>query len=325
VVSAEGVSAALAQSRVTQLLYVAVASGLLTHLDETDCDIDRVVAAHGFHKDSCARYLRFLKALGVATDRSLTPLGKDLLPSRRSKLYLELIDAYEFEVPTIYALVKALKSGEVAFEDRTGQPLYDFNRTHPGLGGLHDELLAYRSVAPSIELADHLDLSSVRILVDVGAGYGLFCRRAVEKHDAIRCTVFDTPRVVEEAKRHVPQSDALSFEAGDFFKFVPAGADAYLLKWVLHNWADDACLSILRNIRAACAPESRLIVAEWLLEDDGPDSLNPIMADVTMLLYHGGRERSAAELDALLSVGGFLPSAWHRLPSGRCYTVAWVR
>jgi hypothetical protein len=312
----------------TQLLYVASTSGFLSDLEESNCDLEHLVEVYGYHSDTCARFIRCLKALGIVCNASLTPFGRTLLPARRSRTFLELVDAYEFETPTVLSLASVLKSGSVAFEKYAGQSLYQFNHSNPRQGALHDELLAHRSVAPSVELADNIDLPNVKTLVDVGGGYGLFCQRLVEMNKTIECTIFDTQRVVNDARRHLKGLDSLAFEAGDFFRSVPSGADAYVLKWVLHNWPDEACLEILRSVRSACGPESQLVVAEWILEnnvdEDPASSLNAIMADITMLLYHGGRERTAIELDDLLLESGFRPGMWQKLPSGRSYSVCHV-
>ncbi len=55
-------------------------------------------------------------------------------------------------------------------------------------------------------------------------------------------------------------------EHGDFFKAVPAGGDAYIMKHIIHDWDDERALMILRNIRAAMGDKrGRVILLESVL------------------------------------------------------------
>jgi hypothetical protein len=52
------------------------------------------------------------------------------------------------------------------------------------------------------------------------------------------------------------------FVAGDFFEWVPRGADTYVLKSVIHDWDDERAAKVLASCRRAIAPEGRLLVVE---------------------------------------------------------------
>jgi hypothetical protein len=103
--------------------------------------------------------------------------------------------------------------------------------------------------------------------------------------------------------------------AGSFFESVPAGADAYLLKNVLHDWDDPACAKILGVVRAAAAPGARLILAESFVERDAQDAIGPL-ADLHMMVScSSGRERSRAELQQLVANAGFRPARVFEFPT----------
>jgi hypothetical protein len=90
-------------------------------------------------------------------------------------------------------------------------------------------------------------------------------------------------------------------EPGDFFVAVPRDADAYLLKQVIHDWPDEDAVAILRTIRAAMSPDARLLIMERLLtEVASPDNCPALLLDMHMLVVTGGRERTLAEITALL-------------------------
>ena len=82
-------------------------------------------------------------------------------------------------------------------------------------------------------------------------------------------------------------ADRCEAVGGDFFEAVPAGADAYLLSHVIHDWAEPQALAILARVREAIAPDGRLLVVEMVMPtDDAPHPAR--MLDMTMLLVTGG-------------------------------------
>ena len=93
--------------------------------------------------------------------------------------------------------------------------------------------------------------------------------------------------------------------AGDFLAGVPAGADVYLLKWILHNWDDARSVAILRACRRAVPPHGKLLVIEQVLAEGAALGREAALEDITMLAMLGSRERSADEYRALLEQAGF--------------------
>ncbi len=91
--------------------------------------------------------------------------------------------------------------------------------------------------------------------------------------------------------------------AGDFFKSVPHGGDAYILKWIIHDWDDERSLAILKNCRRAMGRGSKLLLFENVIGPDSPP-LNAF-ADLNMLVMTGGKERTAEEFRVLLKEAGF--------------------
>ncbi|WP_241671411.1 methyltransferase [Dankookia rubra] len=103
-------------------------------------------------------------------------------------------------------------------------------------------------------------------------------------------------------------SDRYEAVGGDTFAAVPAGADAYVLKGVIHDWEDAEALAILHNVRAAMRDDGRLLVIERVLPEriDPGDVLTPgrFIHDINMMLNPGGRERTEAEFRDLLTRAG---------------------
>jgi O-methyltransferase domain len=125
--------------------------------------------------------------------------------------------------------------------------------------------------------------------------------------------LFDLPRVIDGANRRLAASTVgqrCRTVAGDFFGGVPAGGDAYVLSWILHDWDDASAVRILLDCRAVLpAADGRLLVIEMIVPAPG-DMQTPTSADITrlvreadldMLVVTGGRERTLAEYDELFA------------------------
>jgi hypothetical protein len=92
--------------------------------------------------------------------------------------------------------------------------------------------------------------------------------------------------------------------ACNFFEQVPAGGDAYFMKNIVHDWADEPALRLLRNIRASIPNHGRLILAECVL-DDGAAPHPGKLLDIEMIAFVGGKERTEGEFRQLLLQAGF--------------------
>ena len=150
--------------------------------------------------------------------------------------------------------------------------------------------------------------------MDVGGGHGVLMRGVLEAHPHVRGVVFDLPGVIESTRAHLADAgltDRCEAIAGDFFDAVPAGGDAYVLSWILHDWDDESAVRILANCRAAMGDAGRLLAIELVVPaDDEPPSSPEVKwllktADIEMLAVVGGRERTAAEYRKLYASAGF--------------------
>ena len=97
--------------------------------------------------------------------------------------------------------------------------------------------------------------------------------------------------------------------AADLCQAVPAGADTYLLKHVLHGYSDGAARGILGNCRSVMPTGGRLLILEFVLPERldraDRDLEQRAMSDLNMLAVTGGKERSAGEWKDLLLQSGF--------------------
>jgi hypothetical protein len=90
----------------------------------------------------------------------------------------------------------------------------------------------------------------------------------------------------------------------DFFREVPSGCRAYVVKHVIHDWDDERAQIILANCRRAVPADGVVLFVGWVLpEGNAPSAVK--FADVAMLLMTGGKERTVEEYRRLLARAGF--------------------
>jgi hypothetical protein len=127
------------------------------------------------------------------------------------------------------------------------------------------------------------------------------------RHPGPRGVLFDRPHVVSDATALLKAKGVMnrvSIEAGDFFKAVPAGGDAYILSHIIHDWSEEQCLRILGHCRRVMKPDGKLLIVEMLLP--GGDAPHPgKILDIVMLTQLSGQERTEAEYVSLLDKASF--------------------
>ncbi|MBV8994529.1 MAG: hypothetical protein JO287_12720 [Pseudonocardiales bacterium] len=177
---------------------------------------------------------------------------------------------------------------------------------NPAAGAQFNAAMTQASAVVNPSIAQAMDLFGVRSVVDIGGGQGGLLRALLACHPGIQHAIlFDRPTVVDQvrATEDTTHDERLQLVAGNFFETVPAGADAYVMKWIVHDWDDAACLQLLGACRRAMTQTSRLLVVELVIDPDRSDELAYAM-DLQMLAALGGKERTAAEFAALYDAAG---------------------
>ena len=150
----------------------------------------------------------------------------------------------------------------------------------------------------------------------MGGSRGALLMALLEKHESMHGTIFDLPEVIDVSRRELaghPLAERVTFAPGSFFESVPAGADAYMLKHILHDWPDAECLRILSAIRTAIPEHGRLLVFDALLVPEAPPWAHWL--DVHMMVLQDGKERGPDEFAALLAQAGFQLTRAQPIPS----------
>ncbi|MGO8818648.1 MAG: methyltransferase [Terriglobia bacterium] len=210
-------------------------------------------------------------------------------------------------------LAESVRTGEPAFERIFGQRFFTYLASHPDDAAIFNAAMTQGvSWTTSVLLAAY-DFSRFTRLVDVGGGEGALLRDVLTATPGIRGVLFDLPTVVSGATEILTGDIAARCQVvgGDFFGSVPEGADAYILKGVIHDWPDEDAVKILRNIRRAIRSDGTLLLIEGLVDS----AESPAGFSELLMLVIGGRERTAEEFRSLLAAAGF--TVTRVIPTGR--------
>ena len=148
-----------------------------------------------------------------------------------------------------------------------------------------------RISSPAVAAA--FDLSRFHRLIDLGGASGHLVEAIRERYPNMEAQVFDLPEVAKLYPGTI---------AGDFFSDPLPAADLYSVGRILHDWSDEKIHRLLARISSALPEAGGLLVAEKLL---APGYISAHMQSMNMLVNSEGRERSAAEYEALLRAAGF--------------------
>jgi len=302
--------------RVVQALYATAALGIADALGSGTKDGGALAAAVGAEAASLRRLLRALVSLGVVDEElegrfRLTPLGAllraDVPDSLRAAV---LLYGGRRHWTSWGRLTDSVRTGKPAFGAPAPDVFVEMARRDPEGAALFNDAMTALSGPVRAAVLDAYDFSRFRSVVDVGGGHGALLSSLLIAHPDLRGVLFDIAPVIDGARAPIAAAglaDRCELVAGDMFAAVPRGGDAYLLKWVVHDWDDEASVRLLTRCREAMAAHARLLIVERVVPEAGAaveTARASFLSDLNMLVLSGGRERSEAEYRGLLSAAG---------------------
>lgn len=313
--------------RQTALLYAAVQLRLPEVLADGALTLGELAARAGVEAERLERLLRGLVVLEIVAVQAdgrwvLTELGTGLRGGAAGGLGAAALIAGAEYAPAWGALGHTLRTGETAFDHVFGQDAWTHRQANPEIGEAFQSWLKAATGDSVTAIVRALELGTATTVADVGGGQGGLLRAVLEARPGVTGWLVDQPEVVEAAARGFAQAglaERCRFEGADFFTGIPGGAEAYLLKSVLHDWSDEACVKILRRCGEAMRAGARLLVIERLMPADPARDPFVVMQDLHMLAVLGGRERGEGEFVKLARVAGL---AWRKtVPTGAGFFV----
>ena len=305
---------------VAQAVSVAATLGVADLLRHGPQDVEHLARATSTHADSLYRLLRALASVGIFAETdggrfTLTPMAQclrgDAPDSVRNWARLHGIPLFW---RSWGELLHSVKTGETGLKQAFGMSgPFEYLSQHPEEARVFNDAMTdlARSQSPSIAAA--YEFGRFKKLIDLGGGHGTLLMTILRRYPGLRGVVFDLPQVVTGAKAALAAaglSDRCEAIAGDILESVPAGADGYLTRGVIHGFDKEHALIVLGNIRRAIQPEGRLLLLEFVIPPGNQASLGKLL-DLQMLVIPGGRERTEEEFRELFGAAGFRLSGIH--------------
>jgi hypothetical protein len=298
---------------VSAALSAAIQLDIPDHLASGSKTSAELARKTGAHEDSLYRLLRALSTAGVFEETAprtfaLTRVGELLrsgAPGAAREMMLWFCDPFHYRV---YAeMLTAVKTGQPVGEQVVGMPVFEYLAKDAALGRrFNDAMTAFSSVVAPAALQAY-DFGDIDVLVDIAGGHGLILASILRQYPRMRGVLFDLEHVLAGNRMgEFGVKDRVQLVPGDFFREVPRGGDAYIMKHIIHDWDDDKSTVILKNIHAALEgkPNGRVILLETVLQPGNQPDLGKLI-DLEMLLLPGGKERTADEFKALFARAGF--------------------
>lgn len=298
---------------VSQAIQAAAALGIADALADGPLPAAGLAERVGADPDGVDRLMRALVSRGVFRRTrdgryALNPLGETLRsdadPSMRAaglfygcrqqrEHWTHLLDAVQTGKPVVAAL--------------RGKEFFDYLSDDPEFAGLFNDAMTSISQMSVQPVVAGYDFSRFSTIIDVGGGHGRLLAAILAATPTARGVLYDLPDVVAKAPKLFAEfglTERVDVQGGSFFDTVPGGGDAYVMKNIIHDWADEQALTILRNIRAASKPGATLLLVEFVIPDHDSDFIGK-WVDLEMLVVAGGRERTAEQYRSLLARAGF--------------------
>jgi hypothetical protein len=297
----------------TQLLYVAAKLRVADHLADGPKSADELARATGAHGPTLYRVLRALTNVGAFSENddhtfALTPLS-DLLRSDAPvsmRSWAEM-RGEDWLWRSWGALLHSVRTGETAFDHVFGVSPWEYFGNHPEESEVFNGAMTSISRMFNAPVVAAYDFSGIGTLVDVAGGHGSLLAAVLHANPALGGILFDLPQVAEGGRKRMEEeglSDRCEIRSGSFFEAVPEGGDAYMLKFIIHDWNDDRAGVILRNIHEALPEGGKVLVVDQVVPGPNVPSLSKFL-DIEMLAVPNGRERTEEEFRALFEANGF--------------------
>ena len=314
---------------IPQAICAAVELGIPDLLTPGPASADELAAAAGAHAPSLRRLLSALVTVEIVREHGdgrfdLTPMGALLRADTAESLHARALWVGRYQWPLWGRLADSIRSGDSARKLLSDTEGFAHLAQDPEQAVVFNRAMVELTRAVVPQIAGAYDFSRMRTIVDLGGGYGELLTAILAANPRLHGVLFDLAHAADEGRHRIARAglaDRCAVVTGDFFASVPSGADAYLLKSVIHDWDDARAAILLGNVRRAMEKPARLLLVERIL----PERFTASTADRTiagrdlnMLVSLAAKERTEAQFRGLLVGAGFRLMRILPVGSGLC-------
>src|SRR6185369_9363279 len=261
----------------SRAVWIAAKLGLADLLKSGPKTAEELAQATSTHAPSLFRILRALASAGVFKKENdgrfgLTPLSETLITDAPgSTRWFIISELGQEHYPAWGNLMHSVKTGEVAFDDFFGMDVWKYFSQNPEDAAVFNDSMSANTAAVNEAITSLYDFSKFNKIVDVGGGHGGLITSILQKNPDVAGVLFDAPEVIEGARAKLEAAgvaDRCEAVAGNFFEAVPEGGNAYVMKWIIHDWEDEKAITILKNCRKHMQPSDRLIIVDCVVPEN---------------------------------------------------------
>jgi hypothetical protein len=298
---------------VSRAIVTACELDLADHLASGPKSITELAALSGTNEAFLYRLMRSLAGEGIFREFP----GKIFVNNRLSSALKEGDDSMKNMIRHQFGdtgmilfsrLTDCIRTGEGNAFKMLGKGAFQYLEDNPAKNEIYNKSMDNSSHMVALALLSAYDFKGIKTLVDIGGGHGILLENILERYPDIKGILFDQDHVVDqvkEMKRALVSPERFRITSGNFFNDIPANADAYFMKNVLHAFNDEDCVKLLRKIHSAMAPGGKLIIVETTPEPDNKPSFGKLVDLIMMTGTDGGKERTREEFSELFSQSGF--------------------
>ncbi|HJQ26988.1 MAG TPA: methyltransferase [Blastocatellia bacterium] len=297
---------------IAQALFVAARLGIADHLADGPLPVSELAARTQTHERSLYRILRSLASVGVFAESNpgvfqLNPVAEMLrsdVPGSMRNGIIFMGESWHWQAwgDTQYSV----KTGKPSWDQVHGAAVFDYFGAHPDAAEIFNLAMTDMSMAQAPAVVQSYDFSGFTTLADIAGGHGYLLAQILKANPNLKGILFDVPSVIEGAGALLEREGVaarVEKASGDFFEAVPAGADAYIMKHIIHDWDDERATKILRSIQAAMPDDGKVLIVDTVVPPGNEPHYSKLL-DLEMLTLPGGVERTADEFRELLAAAG---------------------
>lgn len=309
-----GMAMGYARSRA---LCAAARLGVADALGDGERTVDQLAILCGAEPASLHRLLRALASFGVVAESRpssfvLTQFGKPLRKDAPNSEWAAVVFWADLLADSWSYLTECIRTGDNAMRVMEREGVASRWSKDPNANAVFRAVMGTGPADDYMAIVRAWDFSNYQTVADLGGGGGALIAAVLKSFPNLHGMLVDRQESIDQAVSRFEKqrlSARCKLLAADLCKEVPAGADVYMMKHVLHGYRDGAAIEILRHCRSVLPAEGRLLVIEFVLPDvvDHADIEleHRLMSDLNMLAVTGGKERNAIEWKGLLSSAGF--------------------
>ncbi|HKQ51825.1 MAG TPA: methyltransferase [Pyrinomonadaceae bacterium] len=296
----------------SQAVYVAAKLGVADLLAAKPRTVAELAQATETNPRALYRVLRSLASAGIFEETdpkvfALTPLAEPLRGDAPNSVRNGVIFMGEEWHWRVWGeMLYSVQTGKPAWGRVHGGEVFDYFGINAEQAEIFNRAMTDMSVTSAPAIVDAYDFSEIGTVADIAGGHGYLLAQVLKANPNVKGVLFDVQSVIDGAGAMLEREGVghrVEKVAGDFFARVPAAADLYMMKHIIHDWDDERAVMILRNINEAMKRDGRVLLLEVIIPEGNEPHLGKVM-DLEMLVSPGGVERTAKEYGDLLAAAG---------------------